>query len=212
MARTVPGMDLHRLAAGVLIAGAVLFLIAAVPMPGIYGIQDADARLAKIRADETAFYASHVLFAVGAIVVALGFVLLAAWLVARRDPMLPAVGAAAMVVGAALWTWFMVDRAANPDAYFRDYGHVPGYVWASALATSIGLAAFALVFIGFEGPGWVGYLTLAVVALTLAIAVVAPDVVPPQLLYLPPLVMGAVLQLSQDPAIASHGAGGVPTG
>jgi hypothetical protein len=203
-------MDLHSLAAGVLIAGAVLFMIAVVPMPGIYGIQDADARMAKIRDDETAFYVSHALFAVAAVVVAIGFVLLAAWLVARRDPVPPVLGAAAIVVGAALWALFMVDRALNPDSYFRDYGHLPGYVWASALATSIGLAAFALVFIGSEGPRWVGYVTLAVVALTLVVAVVAPEVVPPQLLYLPPLLMGAVLLLSPDPAFAAAAGGTSP--
>lgn len=201
-------MELQRVAAFLVIAGAALFMAAALPMPGIYGIQDADARMARIQADVTAFHASHALFAIAAIVVALGFVLLAAWLTARHEPMLPVGGAIAVVVGAGLWTWFMADRAMNPDAYFRDYGHLPAYVWASALATSTGLAAFALVLIEIDGASWVGYVTIAVVAVTAVVAVVAPDVVPPQLLYLPPLLMGAVLLYSPVPALA---AGATPT-
>jgi hypothetical protein len=48
------------------------------PCP-IYGIQDADDRLAKVYAGQTAFFVSQTLFAVGAIVAAVGFVLLTAW-------------------------------------------------------------------------------------------------------------------------------------
>jgi hypothetical protein len=62
-----------------MVVGALIFFVAVVPMPNIYGIQDADDRLAKVYAGQTAFFVSQTLFAVGAIVAAVGFVLLTAW-------------------------------------------------------------------------------------------------------------------------------------
>jgi hypothetical protein len=196
-------LELSRIAAFTLVVGSILFVLAALPMPAIYGVQDADARIARIRANEPAFLASQALFAIGAIVVAIGFVLLAVWLVGQRGALVPVFGAAAMAIGAAIWAWFMYDRATDIDGYFRDYGHVPSYVWASVLATAAGLAAFAVLFIGPNQPSWVGYLTLGLLAITVAGALYAPEVTPPQLLYVPPLLMGTVIALHGPSALGA---------
>jgi hypothetical protein len=196
-------MEPSRIAAFTLVVGSILFVIAALPMPAIYGVQDADARIARIHANEPAFLISQALFAIGAVVVAIGFVLLAVWLVGQRGALLPVVGAVAMAIGAALWTWFMYDRATDIDGYFRDYGRVPTYVWISVFATAAGLAAFGLLFIGPSQQSWVGYLTFGIVVITVAGALLAPKVMPPQLLYVPPLVMGTLIAISGPSAVGA---------
>jgi len=198
-------MDVPNIAGLVLVAGVIVFFAAVAPGPNVYGIQDTTARLAKLHEHEGAFRLAQAMFSLGAVLVAVGFVILAIWLGDRMDPLIPATGAVAAAVGAVLWTAYMIARATDPETHFGDYGRAPAYAWASFISTALGMAAFGLVFLDIDGSQWVGILTLVVAAGAVAFAVLAPQIAPPQLLYLPPLVIGGVLLTSGWPALASLG-------
>jgi len=193
-------MDVPQIAGLVMVVGVIVFFVAVMPGPSVYGIQDTAARLAKLHEFEGRFRLGQAMFAGGAVLVAVGFAILAAWLAGRMAPLVPAAGAIATALGAVLWTAFMVSRATDPDRHFGDYGRFPAYAWVSFLTSALGIAAFGLVFLGVDGAQWVGILTLVVAGGAVAFAVLAPKIAPPQLLYLPPLVIGGVLLASGWPA------------
>ena len=155
-------------AAGVvMVAGSALFLVgAAVAVPRVFTEPDHEERLRMLQERLVMWRLGQPLYAVGALVAALGVGSLAADSDAGSRAWL-AVSCGLLVVGALAWAWSVYLRAVRP----RDFalGELPGgpfvaYVWLT-------VAGLFLLGVGIElgdWPDWLGWFTLAADALFLA--------------------------------------------
>lgn len=176
-------------AAGVfIVAGSAMFLIGAgVAVPRVFTEPDRDERQRMLQERLLLWRLGQPLYAVGALVAALGVGLLAAGGEAGSRAWL-AVSCGLMVLGALAWSWSVYLRAIHP----RDFalGALPGWPFASYVGLTI--AALFLLGVGIllgTWPDWLAWLTLAAAALFLAAYLRYRDI-PPFVFYLLLLVIG----------------------
>ena len=181
-----------KTSAVVIIAGSVVFLIAAFsPISRVFGLPSPDARLQLINSSLRAWSVSQVLFSVGAVVTAFGVILAASALRTRPGSPLLYVAGALLLVGSAAWSWSVYLRAINPGAFI--HGTLPG--WHFVVYTLLTMASFvligaALLRMGF--PAWAGWLLLAASLLFFILYLIFKDM-PPFVYYLLGAVLGVVL-------------------
>jgi hypothetical protein len=185
-------MDLIRIVGIAIIAGSALFLFASAPGPNIYRLTDTQEQLALVAQHRTNWIVSNVAFGLGALATAAGFGLLSVRLQGSQAGGLNAVAAAAMIVGALFWVFLVARRTVSPETYFP-YSAAslwPGYIYYAL--TVLGLAAYGFVFFQAGLPAWLGYIALGSAGLLAVAAIVAGNALPPQVLYLPTLLIGIV--------------------
>jgi hypothetical protein len=190
-------MDLAKIAGIVIIVGSVLFMFAATPGPNIYALSDPKEQLAVIAQHRTNWIVSNAGFGLGALATAVGFGLLSLRLRGGQAGWLNAVAAGAMLVGAFFWAFLVARRAIRPDEYFP-YSAAslwPGWIYYGL--TVLALAAYGFVFFEAGYAAWVGYVTLGFAGLLTVAAIAAGNALPPQILYLPALVIGIVMLVAR---------------
>lgn len=154
--------------AGVIIISGVLIGVAAMLVsPRVYQEPSIEVRLGILEAERGRWLVSQFLFALGGILPATGFTLLAAtWL--GSQPAAPLVlGAAAFLAGGLAGAIFVYRQTFDPGAYWRATGPIPMIV-ATVMLSAAGLGLFGLVFLRAGYPAWLAWLMMltgAVVAL-----------------------------------------------
>jgi hypothetical protein len=185
-------MDLHTLAGMVTIIGSILFIFAGMPMSNIYGEKRLEDRLARINANRRAFVVSQMGYGLGALITALGLLLFSLDTGDDASIWLNYGAAAALVIGAGLWTVFIYQRTVDPETMFGDYlGSRP--MWAYFILTEIALALYGFVFLQSDTANWLGYASFITVAGMAVGALTIPEWLPPQVLYLLTLIIGVTV-------------------
>jgi hypothetical protein len=181
-------MSALKLSGAVTFVGSILFLIAAFsPISRVYALPTAENKLGMITGSPTAWVISQTLFALGAIVTALGIALAAYALRDRPSVLLFFTATAFLAAGAAAWSWHVYLRAAEPAAFVN--GSLPG--WHFALYTLLTMAALLLIGIALQRmgfPTWAGWLLIGGSILFFVLYLIFKDM-PPFVYYL----MGATL-------------------
>lgn len=176
-----------RLGALLLLAGTVLFLVAAFsPVSRVFGLDSDDAKLDVIGSSVGAWRLTQVFFAVGAVLAAIAV----GWIMMGADAEWPAwlrvLPGVLMLVGAILWSVHTFLRAADFDAFVN--GALPGWHFATyTVLTIVGLALVGIAFL-ITGPRWLGLVLTIGPGLLLVTYLTAKDL-PPFAHYLLTLVL-----------------------
>jgi hypothetical protein len=185
-------LTVERLSAIMTIGGSALFIGAALlPVSRVF-VQPSPARkLEIINALPNVWTAAQILFAMGAVLTAAGLALAAFQFRAEAATWLVYASAAAVLVGALLWTWHVYGRAVDPAAFTQ--GALPAWPWfAYFVLTPIGLAGIGVALLRSPLPEWVGWLLIGSMVLVLIATAIFRDI-PPGVYYLPTLVTGVML-------------------
>ena len=175
-------------AATALIAGSVTFLVgAAIGVPRVFNERDRDQKWRMLSEHLVWWRLSQPLYALGALIAALGTGALAASGHAEARTWL-AVSCGSLVVGALAWSWSVYRRAVDPHEFAM--GRLPGWPFATYIwSTLIGLVLLGVGLLLGAWPAWLGWFTLAADALFAAAYVRFGDL-PPFTFYLLFLVVG----------------------
>ncbi len=183
------------LAGGIVVAGSLLFLIT--PFVGSAGQyqRSPEERVAFVRARATRVLVRNGLTALGAVLVAVGYLW---WSLESRDDATVWLNvlAAASLTGATIFiAVFFAQTTARPESY-----HLADRVtWvgdAALVLLVVAFVAYGALFVEGPVPDWLGWLSI-VVGLGMAIAHVriGGKDLPPQPYYLTTLVVGVVFVL-----------------
>lgn len=176
-----------RVSAVLLLAGTVLFLIAAFsPISRVFALDTEEAKIDMIASSVGAWRLAQVFFAAGAVVAAIAV----GWLMVSADAdwpgwlrLLPGV---LMVSGAVLWSVHSYLRAADFEAFVA--GTLPAWHFATyTVLTIVGLAVVGAAFL-LTGPRWLGLVLTIGPGLLLVTYLTAKDL-PPFAHYLLTLVL-----------------------
>lgn len=191
-------MDTQRLSAVMLIAGfAVMALGFAFGLPGIYQTEDLAERVRIIEEKRTRWITGQSLTALGVLLMAAGFAVLAFRLRAEVNALVPGLGAAAMVVAAISAALFVYRQTTDPlSTYQGAYsGMQTLYYWL----TVAGLVLFGVAFLRAGLPAWLGYLTAgAALVFGVLVFVTGSSFLTPGLVTLLSLLI-AIILLRQKP-------------
>ena len=175
--------------AGVLmISGSVLFFVGAgVAVPGVFTEPDRDEKLRMLTERLWWWRLGQPLFALGALVAALGVGSLAVEDEATSNPWLWVSGAL-LVLGALAWTWSVYRRALSPREFAL--GQLPAwpfvaYVWL----TLVGLLLLGLGIFWGDWPAWLGWVVVGADAV-FVIGYLRYGDIPPFVFYALLLVVG----------------------
>lgn len=189
-------MKFNVLAGILLIAGFVLVLIASFVGPNkVYTAPDSQTRLEIITQNKGRWTATNVIWAVGSLLTAAGFIFLALALRTSQNPWLLYAGSVAVIVGMVAWAIYLYQRIGDPAGNLYTTPPAPLSL-IFAWATLAGLALYGVVFLQGSYPNWLGYTLLVAMGLLTAGLVFAFDVVyasfPPQFFSLLTMVIGIV--------------------
>lgn len=176
----------------VICLGSVIFLIAAfAPSSRVFGASTAEEKLAIINRSLGGWRLNQALFALGALLTALGVGILAyslSWL----DTRLPYLPAMLMLLGALAWSAHVYLRALDPHAFVA--GALPA--WHFRLYTLFTLAGYFLLGFGvlrlLGVRPWQGYFLIGASMLLFILYLQFKDM-PPFVYYLLGLVLGLSL-------------------
>lgn len=187
----------YRLAAWVLLIGSLIFLFAAFnpTSMAVFPAATPDARLAAIQRHQSLWVISQVAFGLGAVIAALGYVLLARALGDQAvATVLPRTASLGMLLGALLWGVNLVQRATDFAGFAQ--GTQPGWPFVVySLLTIAGLAVWGWIYLQSGFPGWLGWATIGLAAVVLVLFVTLRDM-PPFVYYVISLLAVGVLFLS----------------
>jgi hypothetical protein len=171
-------VTLQKLGALVIIAGSVLFLIAAfAPVSRVFVEPSAAKKLDIILGSRVQWTFAQGLFALGALVTAVGVGVLAVRF--RLDPIAGrvALSSVALLVGAGLWTWHVYLRAVDPQMFAN--GLVPVWLFVTyTLLSMAGLALLGWAFLQTDLQPWVGWMLVGSMAAFFVLAVILGDMAP----------------------------------
>ncbi|MBK6763825.1 MAG: hypothetical protein IPG68_11405 [Micrococcales bacterium] len=175
-------------AATALIAGSATFIAgAAIGVPRVFTEPDREQKWRLLSEHLLWWRLSQPLYALGALLAALGVGALAASGHAAARAWL-AVSCALLVVGALAWSWSVYRRAVDPREFAM--GRLPGWPFAAYIwSTFAGLGLLGVGLLLGDWPDWLGWFTLAADAL-FAVAYVRFGDLPPFAFYLLFLVVG----------------------
>lgn len=187
----------YRLAAWTLLVGSLIFLFAAFnpSSMAVFPAATPEARLAAIQRYRSLWVISQVAFGLGAVIAALGYVLLARALGDRAVAMaLPRAAALGMLFGALLWGINLVQRATDFTGFAQ--GTQPAWPFVIyTLLTIAGLAVWGWIYLQSGFPGWLGWATIGLAAVVLVLFVALRDM-PPFVYYVISLLAVDVLFFS----------------
>lgn len=167
-----------------IVAGSIAFLVgASFGVPSIFMTADQDRRRELLLAHRTRWRLAQPTYGFGPVLAALGVL----WAGFDDGSVVGALGGAAMVVGAVVWSMHCLQRGADPVAFVEgrlSAWHFPTYVWL----TVVGLAGFGVMLLGGD-PAWPAWAVLATDSAAIGIFVVTGDI-PPFVFYVLLLVVG----------------------
>jgi hypothetical protein len=154
-------MDSQRLSAVLLLAGFTIlvlsFLLGPPGMAQTYQPPDPDRRLQIIEEYKSRWNISQSLVALGILITAVGFAVLASHLRTVANAWVPTLGAAAFVVGAISASFFIYRQTTDPmSAYEGAYSAMQTLYYSLSLG---GLLLFGVAILQASLPAWLGYLT-----------------------------------------------------
>ena len=151
-------MDTQSLAAVLLIAGFVVLMVGfPFGLRGIYQTSDPAERIQIIEENKTRWYISQLSVGLFILLTAVGFAVLASHLRTVANAWIPALGAAAFVVGAISGALFLYRQTTDSlSAYGGSYSSLEMLSYWLWLA---GLLLFGVAFLQAGMPAWLGYVT-----------------------------------------------------
>jgi hypothetical protein len=171
-----------------MVAGSVLFFVgASIAVPRVFTEPDRQEKLRMLSEHPWWWRAGQPLYALGAVIAALGVAALAADGEATSRTLLAA-SSALLVAGALAWSWSAYRRALSP----RDFalGQLPGWSFAVYLwLTFGGLALLGPGLLAGGWPAWLGWGVIAADAL-FVVAYLRYRDIPPFVFYLLLIVVG----------------------
>jgi hypothetical protein len=151
-------MNLQQASGIVISSGFILYVIAGVVAPGLYGDENIANRLAIIAANQVRWNLSQLFFALGLGVPAAGFLLLALSQRDERATWLYYLGAASYGGGSLIGMVLVYRQTLDPAAFWEG-GQLPLFIAIMLLLLSAGLFCFGLAMLqGDNLPNWLGYL------------------------------------------------------
>ena len=192
-------MPFDRTDAIVVIVGSILFMAAAFsPISRVFAEPDVGRKLAILTGAPTQWNVAQILFALGALVAAVGVGMMAYRSAGEGPTLWLAIAAGMMAVGALLWVGHVYQRAVDPAAFAT--GQLA--IWPFAVYSLLTMAGLALVGVALLQTGlaaWVGWLCIGSAAFFLVLGLIFGDM-PPFVYYVVFLTVGIV-------AFRSAGAG-----
>ncbi len=187
-------MSTERVAAIILLAGSILFIIAAfMPVSRVFAEPSQAAKLEIITSNSTSWTASQVLFGLGASIAAIGLGFVAYHLRGTPGVVWAYIGLVAVVLGAVFWEGHVYLRAVDPESFVA--GRLIGWLFpAYALLTQLGLLAFGVAYLRAGYPAWLGGITVAGAVIFFIIYLVFRDI-PPFVYYILTFIAGIRLML-----------------
>lgn len=161
-------MNQVKVASLLLMAGLVLYFIAGVVAPRLYQEPNINIRVEKVSNNPIRWNVSQVFFALGIMLPAIGFLLLAAQLRGTQRSWLVYLGAAAFMAGAMIGTLFVYRQTLDPAKYWESTGPIPLIV-AYMVLTLTGLLFYGIAYLQNNFPGWLGYLIVGSSVIILAV-------------------------------------------
>jgi hypothetical protein len=189
-------MEYMTLAGILMIVGFSLVVVASLVGPNeVYSAPDNERTLKIIEQKQRRWVATNLIWAVGSLVTAAGFLFLTLALEESHSPWLLFPGALAFIVGAIAWAIFLSQRTIDPAGYL--YTTPPAlfsllFAWAKIAA----LALFGVAFLLGNFPNWLGYILLLSTSTLLLGLIFYFEVFyrsfPPQFVYVLTLIVGIV--------------------
>jgi hypothetical protein len=186
------GVNAGRGAATTIIAGSMLFLIAAFsPISRVFGTRDAAQKLEIITTAPIQWTAAQLFFGLGSLVTAAGVAMLG-WSAGDRSSSARLYAAAVLMgVGALLWCWHVLLRAVDPRMWTAR--EIPLWLFGGySLLTIAGLALIGTFLLRSRVDTWVGRLAVGAAALFLMLGLLFGDI-PPFVYYVVTLTVGVKL-------------------
>ena len=171
-----------------MVSGSVLFFVGAgIAVPRVFTEPDRQEKLRMLTEHPWLWRSGQPLYALGALVAALGVGSLAADEEGTSRTLLAA-SSGLLVVGALAWSWSAYRRAVSPREFAL--GQLPGWSFAAYLwLTFAGLALLGPGLLAGSWPEWLGWSVLAADAL-FVVAYLRYRDIPPFVFYALLLVVG----------------------
>jgi len=184
-----------------LVIGSLVFLVAAfMPISSVYAERDVQAQIARVEGERVAWVVSHIVFALGGALAAVGLSLLT-FSLARTSASIPAlVGLAAIVVSTLCWVGIEYLRITLlPAIVFQDQTLGWPFV-VYTLSMQAALIAYGYGLLQTDYPRWMGLVGVIAGAMLFGTYVIFKDV-PPFAYYLILLAIGigTLVQRSSQP-------------
>jgi len=145
-------MNLQKIIAMTIMAGSILFIIAAFsPASMVFGEPSAEKKLKMIMQSLNQWKISQLLFAAGAIVTAIGIVLLGYLFRYHTIANILYLSATMIMLAAIFWSWHVYMRAVDPPAFTE--GRIPVWLFAVyTLLTQAGLIVLGVALLRMGLP------------------------------------------------------------
>ena len=190
-------MDLLTLSGVLMILGfGLLVLNMLLAPPRLYQETDTEVRLQIIADHRFRWIFAQVTGALGPLLTAIGFLLLAIHFQEVQSSLLLNIGAAAFILGAVSMMLYTFQSLSDPGAYLTNTKIAPVEIAGISL-TSAGGILFGITFLQSSIPNWLGYLTIgsAVLLFTYLLLKGSLGYLMVILFYLVTLIVGTVLVL-----------------
>ena len=192
-------MNKQRSAAIILLASFVVILAGFMLAPQDLYLQEntLDDRVRIVEDNQTRFNATLVLTSLGAVGMAVGYLVLTLHLQGSENAGLAVLSAAAMLIGSFVIATFILQGIFDPRSYLEtaivgstmQSLSIVVFAWLSIAAQLL----YGLVFLRGEFPKWLAYVTLGAAALVLLVVVFVGEPAAAELFFLMPLLVGIVL-------------------
>jgi hypothetical protein len=188
-------IGLAEVSGAVIILGSASFLIAAfLPISIRVFPADAAKRAAFIADSPAAWTVAQVLFGLGAVITAVGVVLLAIHQGALPFAWVMWVSAAVLALATVPWVWLLVARTTGAEAFAR--GALAAWpAMTYFVVTEIGLVVLGVALLLGPYPSWLGWVVAGGATVLLILTLVLGDM-PPFTFYLLTLLVGVVVLVS----------------
>lgn len=190
-----------KVASLVILAGSLLFIVAAViPYTRVFIESDPDRKLEIIRDHKGQWNVGHVIFILASLLTVLGVVLMTYSYKAWSLSSWTWAGLAALLTGALLWSWHCTERLISPEGFVWGSNTPYLFVIYSAL-TMLGLLVTGFFLLGTDLAAWVGWMLVGGVVLIAILMILFKDM-PPIVYYLLTLVLGIrlLIEAGRTPA------------
>jgi len=190
----------NKLIGLILIAGSILFLIAAfLPYSRVFMEPDPSAKLEILHQKRLQWNLGQVLFSTGAVIAALGLAFL---FVKHRESVRgswPMFGVVILLIGSLLWSWHCIERMISPEGFVN--GTLTPYLFILySILTQAGLIVFGIFLLQTGLANWTGWMLIGGIALISLLMIIFKDM-PPFVYYLFTFVLAIKLLVDARQAL-----------